>query len=82
MFRHAPSRSGRGRRVAVGFVVCLGWGGFFRVFFFSIFVFFFSNAHGLLQGWRRLASFTSLLVLLYVGLDYTNLSVNIKSILA
>ena len=37
-----PSRVGRGRRDAVDFVVCFGWGGFFRVFFFS-------NAHGLLH---------------------------------
>ena len=32
MFRRAPSRGGRGRRAAVDFVVCCGWGGFFRVF--------------------------------------------------
>ena len=34
MFRRAPSRVGRGRRAAVDFVVCFGWGGIFRVFFF------------------------------------------------
>ena len=28
----APSRGGRGRRAAVGFAVCFGWGGFFRSF--------------------------------------------------
>ena len=32
MFRRAPSRVGRGCRAAVAFVVCFGWGGFFRVF--------------------------------------------------
>ena len=57
----ALSRGGRGRRVAVDFVVCFGWGELFLDFFFSIF-FFSSNAHGLLQVWGRLASFTSLLV--------------------
>ena len=37
VFRRAPSRVGRGRRAAVDFVVCFGWGVFFRVFcsFFS-----------------------------------------------
>ena len=33
VFRRAPSRGGRGRRAAVDFVVCFGWGGFFKVFF-------------------------------------------------
>ena len=36
VFRPVPSRGGRGRRVAVDFVVCFGWGGFFRVFFFDV----------------------------------------------
>ena len=48
VLRRAPSLGGRGRRAAVDFVVCFGWGGFFRVFSFR----FFSsskNAHGLLQ---------------------------------
>ena len=39
VFRRAPSRDGRVRRAAVAFVVCSGWGGFFRVFFFSDFFF-------------------------------------------
>ena len=29
VFRRAPSRVGRGRRAAVNFVVCFGWGDFF-----------------------------------------------------
>ena len=63
VFPRMPSRVGRGRRVAVYFVVCLGWGGkIFSIFFFRI-LFFSSNAHGLLQVWGRLASFTSLLVM-------------------
>ena len=32
VFRLAPSRGGRGRRAAVDFVVCFGWGGLIRVF--------------------------------------------------
>ena len=49
VFRRAPSRGGRGRgrRAAVGFVVCFGRGGFFIVFVF--YDFFSSNAHGLKQ---------------------------------
>ena len=39
VFRRSPSRGGRGRRVAVDFVVCFGWGGFFRFFFFDFFFF-------------------------------------------
>ena len=35
VFRSTPSRNGHGRRAAVDFVVCFGWGGFFRVFFFK-----------------------------------------------
>ena len=35
--RRAPSRGGRGRRSAVGIVVCFGRGGFFSVLFFAIF---------------------------------------------
>ena len=38
VFRRAPSRVGRGRRAAVDFVVCFGWGGFFS-FFFPFFFF-------------------------------------------
>ena len=34
MFRRAPSRVGRGRRAAVDFVVCFGFGGFLLFFFF------------------------------------------------
>ena len=37
MFRHTPSRGGRGRRAVVDFVVCLGCGGI--SFFFSFFFF-------------------------------------------
>ena len=36
VFRRTPSRSGRGRRAAVNFVVCFGCGGFF-CFFVSVF---------------------------------------------
>ena len=35
VFRRAPFRGGRGRRAAVDSVVCFGWGGLFRVFFFD-----------------------------------------------
>ena len=34
VFRRAPSQGGRGRWAAVDFVVCFGWGRFFRFFFF------------------------------------------------
>ena len=34
VFPRMPSRVGRGRRAAVDFVVCFGWGVFFCVFFF------------------------------------------------
>ena len=44
----------------INFVVCFGCGGIFRVFIF--FVYFTSNAHGLLQVRGHLASCTSLLV--------------------
>ena len=43
VFRRMPSRGGRGRRAAVDFVVCSGWGGFFfnmGMCVFSIFFFF------------------------------------------
>ena len=40
MFRHAPSRVGRGRRAAVDIVVCFGWGGIFWGRSFPIFFFF------------------------------------------
>ena len=40
----ARSRVGRGRRAAVDFVVCFGWGGIFESFFSSC-----SNAHGVLH---------------------------------
>ena len=39
VFRRAPPRGGCGRRAAVDFVVCFGWGGFFRVFFLDFFFF-------------------------------------------
>ena len=61
-FPRIPSRVGRGRRAAVDFVVCFGWGGgFFRVFFSSIF---FSSKRTRPAASMRppLASFTSLLV--------------------
>ena len=37
VFHRAPSRGGRGRRVAVDFVVCFGWGVLFQFFFQYIF---------------------------------------------
>ena len=44
VFPRMPSRVGRGRRAAVDFVVCFGWGGFFSVCFsFFVFVFFFER---------------------------------------
>ena len=46
VFHRTPFRGGRGRRAAVDFVVCFGYGGI--SFFFSFF-FVCSNAHGLLQ---------------------------------
>ena len=58
VFHHMPSQGGRGRRAAVDFVVCFGWGGFF--FFCSFF--FASHAHGVLQVRGHLASCSSLLV--------------------
>ena len=39
VFHRKPSRGGRGRRAAVDFVVCFGWGGFFSRFFFAFFFF-------------------------------------------
>ena len=62
MLFRAPSRDGRGRRAAVDLAVCFGRGGFFRVFFS---IFFYSNAHRLLQVWGRLASLTSILIYRY-----------------
>ena len=35
----APSRGGRGRRAAVAFALCFGWGGLFRDYYFSDFFF-------------------------------------------
>jgi len=35
-----PSRVGRGRRVTVDLMVCFGWDGFFRVYFFFDFLLF------------------------------------------
>ena len=40
MSRRVPSRGGRGRRAAVDIVVCVGRGGLFFVFVFSVFFFF------------------------------------------
>ena len=45
VFPCTPSRGGRGRRAAVDFVVCFECGNIYMHFF----VFFFLNAHGLLQ---------------------------------
>ena len=50
MFRRAPSRGGRGRRVAVDFVVCFRWGGFFRVFFLR-FIFFLERTQPAASMW-------------------------------
>ena len=36
VFRRAPSRVGHGRRAAVNFVVCFGWGEFFSVLSMSL----------------------------------------------
>ena len=58
VFGRTLSRGGCGRRAAVDFVVCFGCSGI-SLFFSRIFS---SSAHGLLQEWGRLASFTSLLV--------------------
>ena len=67
VFRRMPSRSGRGRRAAVDFVVDFGCGGI--SFFFSFFIRIF-NAHGLLQVWGRFALFTSLLVMRQAFFSY------------
>ena len=56
-----PSRVGRGRRAAVDFVVCFGWGGFLRVFFPT--VFFFDRTRPAASVRLHLALFTSLLVM-------------------
>ena len=44
VFCRTPSRVGRGRRAAVDFDVCFGWGAYFS-FFFSIFFFVFLRTH-------------------------------------
>ena len=45
LFARAPSRGGRGRRAALDFVVCFGWGDFFRGFIFIFdFIFFLERA--------------------------------------
>ena len=54
------SRGGRGRRAAVDFVLCFGWGGFFRVFF-PIFLLF-ERTRPAASMRAHFASFTSLLV--------------------
>ena len=46
VFRRAPSQGGRGRRAAVDFVVCFGWGGYFVILFSTLFSL---NALGVLQ---------------------------------
>ena len=57
MLRRAQSRVGRGRRAAVDFVVCSGWGGIFSHFFF------FERTRPTGRMRPPLASFTSLLVI-------------------
>ena len=62
LFHRMPSRVARGGRAAVDFVVCFGWGGFFRVFFFRPF-FYFERTRPAASMRPPLASFTSLLVM-------------------
>ena len=62
VLHRASSRVARGRRAAVDFVVCFGWGRFFRVFFSSFF-FFFERTRPAASMRPPLALFTSLLVL-------------------
>ena len=51
MFRRTPSRGGRGRRAAVDFVVCYGYGGIYFVFSLpGMFFHFQTRAHDL---WLR-----------------------------
>ena len=57
----APSRGGCGRRAAVGFVVCFGWGEFF-LDYFSRFFFYLERTRPAASMRPLLASFTSLLV--------------------
>ena len=57
-----PSRVRCGRRAAVEFVVCFGWGGFFRVFFSRMF-FFFERTRPAASMRPPFASFTSLILL-------------------
>ena len=64
VFHCTPSRGGRGRRAAVDILRSISWCVFLvsgGILFF--FVFFTSNAHGLLQVRGNLASCTSLLVM-------------------
>ena len=37
VFHSMSCRVGRGRQAAVDFMLCFGWGGIFRVFFFDLF---------------------------------------------
>ena len=56
--RRTPCRGNRGRRTAVGSVLCLGAAGFcFHILFFL------PNAHGLWQVYGRFALFTYLIVM-------------------
>ena len=57
----ASSRGGRGRRAAVDFVVCFGWGEFLCFVFFRFFLFF-ERTRPAASMRPPLASFTSLLV--------------------
>ena len=61
IYGSAPSVGGRGRRAAVWISSCILGGADFLKFFFC-FLFFSSNAHGLLQVRRCLAAFTYLIV--------------------
>ena len=64
VFFRAPSRGGRGRRAAAAFVVCSGWGGFFRVFLMFRLLFFFERTRPTASMRPPLASFTYLLVII------------------
>ena len=88
VFRRASSRGGRGRRAAVDFVVCFGWGGILYITYILCSVFFFSsNAHGLLQVRTRtncLIYLSTIIVLVYsnpapVALErQSNLIINLE----
>ena len=63
VFPRMPSRVGRGRRAAVDFVVCFGWGGrIFQFFFFLRFFSFFERTRPAATMRPHLTSFSYLLV--------------------